>query len=159
MSLNRWDKPHFKHETVVPGVVTTEKKARNGRTAWRKAAKAVDERDKRETDDGVETAPTCFVTGKWLQVVNQLDRWTFRDRAHLEARSKSKARRYDAANVISVSRGVHQLIDGHALALLDKRGRPARTVKAIDHVAWNRNLVPKGDEPCRIRKGLAVRKD
>lgn len=139
----------------VPKVVTRALKRKANASAWRKTAKAVDERD---TDRELD-APTCFVTGKWLQVSNALDEWTFRDRAHLEARSRNKARRYESANVVSVCRAVHRLIDRHVLILLDKRGRPATSVKAIDHVAWNRSVVAKGEEPCRIRKGLAVRKD
>lgn len=135
------------------GVLRRKAKQKADKKAWRQTAKAVDKRD------DVEGAPVCFVTGKRLQVVNPLDEWTFRDRAHLEARSQSKARRYDDTNVISCSRAIHKLIDAGALLLLNKRGLSAKTVRMIDHVAWNRRWVAKGDEPCRFRRGLAVRED
>jgi len=134
-----------------PGVLVRKDKQRADKRAWRKTAKAVDARDE------VDEAPVCFITGKRLQVANQLDEWTFRDRAHLEKRSQSKARRYVSANVLSVSRAVHKLIETSSLLILNKRGLPAKSVRTIDHVAWNRRIVAKQDEPCRIRKGLAVR--
>lgn len=140
----------FAHPKGTPAVVERAVKQKAQRTAWRATSKAVDKRDE------VEGAPRCFITGKRLQTVNSLDEWTFRDRAHLEARSKSKARKNAIDNVLSVSRGAHRLIDSSALLLFTKKGKPALSVKAIDHVAWNRRQVPKGSEPCRIRKGLPV---
>lgn len=133
-----------------PAVLVRKDKQRTEAKAWRETKKAVD------TRDAQDEAPVCFITGKRLQTKNSLDEWTFRDRAHLEARSQNKARRYTSANVISVSRAVHVLIDKSALLLLNKRGRPATSVKTIDHVAWNRNWIQKGKEPCRLRRGLAV---
>lgn len=134
----------------APGVVRRKAKHRKNASAWRKTAKAVDARDR------VDEAPRCFITGKRLQTANPLDPWTFRDRAHVEARSKAKNRRHDVDNVISVSRAVHDLIDKSALLLLDKRGREATSIQSIDHVAWNRRWIAKGEEPCRVRKGLPV---
>jgi hypothetical protein len=139
----------FKHHTVVPQVAVKAKKQKAARTAWRKTSKAVDKRD------AVDEAPVCFITGKRLST-ETMDPWLFRDRAHLEPRSKSKARKFEVENVISVSRGVHKLIDGGALLLLDKKGRPATSRKAIDHVAWNRRLIAKKDEPCKVRNGLPI---
>jgi hypothetical protein len=144
----RATRPMFKHQTVTPRAVDEARKDRAEARAWAQCCAGVDARDK-----GI-----CFVTGRYLKA-GALDRWDALERAHLEFRSKSKARRYLVENVVTVSRGVHQLIDGHALLLLDTRGRPARRVQDIDHVAWNRNLVAKSDEPCRIRKGLPVKKD
>lgn len=134
---------------VRPSVLARKDKQRSDKAAWRKTSKAV---DKRDAEDG---APKCFITGKRLQTKNTLDEWTFRDRAHLDARSTHKSRKYDKTNVISVSRGVHALIDSGALLLFNKRGQPARTVRTIDHVGWNPRLV-RGAPPCAIRKGLAV---
>lgn len=134
----------------TPRVLKRKAKKRADRRAWRQTAKAVDARD------AVDERPVCFITGRTLQT-KILDEWTFRDRAHLDARSTHKSRRYFASNVISVSRAVHQLIDSGALFLLNKRGWPARTIGTIDHVMWNRRLVAKGEEPCKIRTGLAVR--
>lgn len=134
----------------TPRVLTRKAKQRADKRAWRTCARKVDERD------AVDEAPECFITGRRLQT-RVLDEWTFRDRAHLDARSTHKSRRYFASNVLSVSHGVHLLIDRGALFLLNKRGRPARTVGTIDHVMWNRRLVKKGDEPIRIRTGLAIR--
>jgi hypothetical protein len=145
----RFARPAFKHHTVTPAVAVKAVKQKADRAAWRKTSKAVDARD------AVDEAPRCFVTGKRLST-ETMDPWLFRDRAHLEARSKSKARKHEVENVISVSRGVHKLIDGGALLLLDKKGQPAKSRKAIDHVAWNRRLIKRGDEPVRIRKGLPL---
>lgn len=133
-----------------PAVLARKDQQRSGKAAWRTTSKAVDTRDKDE--DG---APRCFITGKRLQTKNSLDEWTFRDRAHLDARSTNKARTNDVTNVISVSRGVHRLIDAGALLLFNKRGQPARTVRTIDHVGWNPRMV-SGQPPCKVRKGLAV---
>lgn len=133
-----------------PAVITRTVKRKAEKKAWRKTAKAVD------TRDAVDESPVCFVTGKRLQVRNGLDEWTFRDRAHLEARSQSKARKHEVENVLSVSRAVHKLIDSSSLLLFTKRGKPALTRRSIDHVAWNRRMVARGSEPCRVRKGLPV---
>src|SRR5688572_27296708 len=135
---------------VRPGVLRRDDKRRSEAKAWRQTKKAVDKRDE------VEGAPVCFITGKRLQVVNGLDEWTFRDRAHIRPRSREKARKNDDTNVLSVSRAVHRLIDASALLLFNKRGQPAKSIGTIDHVAWNRRMVKRGEEPCRIRKGLAV---
>lgn len=134
----------------TPRVLTRKAKQRADKRAWRTCAKKVDVRD------DVDDAPECFITGRRLQT-RIFDEWTYRDRAHLDARSTHKSRRYFAANVISVSSGVHDLIDKSILWLLNKRGQPARTKGTIDHVMWNRRLVAKGREPIRIRTGLAVR--
>ncbi len=136
---------------VRPSVLVRKDKQRAEKSAWRKTAKAVDKRDE------VDGSPVCFITGKRLQASNQLDEWTFRDRAHLEKRSQSKSRRYTKTNVLSVCRAAHKLIETSALLILNKRGLPAKSVRTIDHVMWNRRMVPKGSEPCRLRKGLAVR--
>lgn len=135
---------------TTPKALAPAAKARKEAKAWRSTKKTVDERD------AVDGDPVCFITGKRLQNRNTLDEKTFRDRAHLDARSTNKARRYDSTNVVSVSRLAHKAIDASALLLFNKRGQPARTVATIDHVAWNRRLVRKGEEPFRIRKGLAV---
>lgn len=136
-----------------PSVVVRAVKQKQARRAWRQTAKAVDQRDRAEDADDT---PVCFITGKYLST-KTTDKWLFRDRAHLEARSLNKGRRFEVENVISCSRGVHQLIDSSALLLFDKRGRPAKSRRSIDHVAWNRRYVARGEEPCRIRRGLAVR--
>jgi hypothetical protein len=127
-------------------VVRTEKKARN-RSAWTKTKKKVD----------AAQGNTCFVTGVTLQSKNEFAIWTFTDRHHLEMRSRAKKRIHDETNVLKVSRGVAGLIHGGRLKLLTKRGTLAKSVDAIDHVAWNREFVPIGSEPVQIRPGLAVR--
>lgn len=115
---------------------------------WRRTCQIVDERDKR----------VCQVTGRPVSAW-AVDPWMRLERHHLEYRSKNKARRWTAYNVWTVCAAVHQLIHGGALRLYNKAGKPATDVREIDHVAWNRRLVPVGEEPCRVRKGLAVRKD
>jgi len=112
---------------------------------WERTKAAVDARDKR----------VCQVTGRPL-MSGAVDPWDRLERHHLEYRSKNKGRRFTEWNVWSVSAAVHQLIHGWALRVLNKAGRPAKDVREVDHVAWNRRLVPRGDEPCRIKKGLAV---
>lgn len=116
--------------------------------AWRLTCKSVDARDKF----------VCQVTGRVVKP-GAVDAWQALERHHLEPRSKNKLRKFTFNNVLTVSRAVHQLIHSGALKLLNRAGRPAKDVREIDHVAWNRRLVPAGEEPCRIRKGLAVRKD
>lgn len=129
-----------------PRFLVKAAKQKSEKRAWNKTKATVDARDKQR----------CFVTGVYLTAKNSLDRWTFIDRHHLEMRSRAKNRRFVSENVLTVSRGVAQLIHGGALKLLNKRGLPATSVETIDHVAWNRSMVAKGEEPCRVRKGLAV---
>lgn len=114
-------------------------------TEWRRCCTRVDERDKRR----------CFVTGKSLQA-GAVDPWQALERHHIEPRSLAKSRRCNHHNIVTVARAIHQLIHAGALKLLDQRGVPAKTFDAIDAVQWNRLLVAKGDEPCRVRRGLAV---
>lgn len=132
----------------LPPVAKKRLKQKAEKKAWRKTAEQVDERDDR----------VCFVTGKWL-TAGSLDPWLRFDRAHLRARSVDKARRYVSENVVSMAHAVHRLFDGHCFWLLDKKGRPATSAEKVDHFAWNRNRIPKGEEPFTVRKGLAVRKD
>lgn len=127
------------------------RKSRN-EAAWRKTKATVDERHK-----GADGAPVCWITGRRLQNVDETKEETFRDRAHVEPRSKSKSRRFDDPdNVFPCSRKVHRAIDGSRLLLFDKTGRKARRFSEIDHVAWNRRLVARGEEPFSIRPGLPV---
>lgn len=148
--MSRIDYSSFALPKPTPRVLTRKAKQRADKRAWRTCARKVDQRD------AVDEAPECFITGRRLQTW-MLDEWTYRDRAHLNARSTNKPLRYFSSTVISVSRGVHALIDSSALLLLNKRGEPARTVGTIDHVMWNRRLVAKGLEPCKIRTGLTIR--
>lgn len=133
--------PSFLLSKPAPRTIEGKAKARAEDRAWRDTCADVDRRDRR----------ICQITGRPLQV-GAVDAWSDLARHHLELRSKSKARRYVAENVLTVSRAIHQLVHAGALRLLDKRGRDARAVAAIDHVAWNRNIVQKGDEPCRITR-------
>lgn len=130
----------------VPRALLKRAKAKAEHNEWRRVCATVDERDKR----------ICQVTGVSL-ASGAVDPWHALERHHLEARSRNRSRRLTAVNVWTVARAVHQLLHAGALQVLDKRGRPALDVRQIDHVAWNRNVVAKGDEPCRIRRGVAVR--
>lgn len=132
----------------APGVLVKRAKAKAEDSEWRLVCKAVDARDKR----------VCQVTGKSLSA-GAVDPWIALERHHIQPRSRAKLRKFDANNVLTVSRAVHQLIHGAALLLLNARGYPADDVRSFNHVGWNRNIVCKGEEPCAIRKGLAVRKD
>lgn len=68
----------------------------------------------------------------------------------------NKARRYLPENVVTMARAWHQLFDDGVFFLLDKRGRDAKQHADIDHFAWNRRWIAKGDEPFRVRRGLPV---
>ena len=143
----RFTEPAFKHD-MKPRVVEQTAKERADDRAWEKCKVAVDERDK----------SICQITGAFLKA-GAVDGWQALERNHLDPRSLAKKRRFDPDNVLTMARSVHQLWHAGALRILNKRGQPAKRVSEIDHVAWNRNVVAKGEEPCRIRKGLPVRKD
>lgn len=138
----------FKHKTVVPRVVRKVSRAKVEDSEWRRVCKDVDARDKRR----------CQVTGKPLEG-GAVDPWHALERHHLEPRSRNKSRRFTAVNVWTVARAIHRLIHGGALLVLNKRGQPAKDVRDIDHLAWNRNVVPRGMEPCRVKKWPMVELD
>lgn len=142
------DYSRLKFAKGSPAVLVKRAKARAEHTEWQHTCRRVDERDKK----------VCQVTGTLL-TGGAVDPWLALERHHLEFRSRNRSRRFNDRNIWTVSRAVHQLIHAGALRVLDKRGRPAADVREIDHVAWNRTLVARGEEPCRIRKGLPVRKD
>jgi hypothetical protein len=129
----------------APSVYLKRAKAKAEDREWRLTCKRVDDRDKLR----------CFVTGKPL-MGGHVDAWQALERHHLEPRSRNKSRRFNHKNVVTTARAIHQLIHAGALRLLDKRGAPAKAFNDIDSVQWNRLLIPKGDEPCRIRKGLPI---
>lgn len=130
----------------VPRAITKRVKQKAEDAEWVRVCRLVDDRDRR----------VCQVTGKVLSG-GAVDPWHALERHHLEPRSRNKSRRFTAVNVWTVARAIHQLIHAGALQVLNKRGQPAKDVRDIDHVAWNRNIVARGDEPCRIRGGLARR--
>lgn len=135
----------FKHKVSTPDVLLKKAKQKAEAQEWSRCCKAVDARDKR----------VCRVTGASL-TAGAPDPWARLERHHLEPRSLSKSRRNNARNVLTVSAGIHQLIHAGVLALLDKAGRPVKSVDAIDHVAWDRTRIARGEEPVRLRRGLAV---
>lgn len=114
--------------------------------AWQQCCDQVDARDQRR----------CQVTDACLSA-RAVDPWLALERHHLEPRSKAKLRRFNPHNVWTISAAVHQLIGAGALRVLNKHGRRATSVETIDYLEWNRRMVARGEEPCRIRKGLAVR--
>jgi len=142
------DYSHFAFAKGQPRVLAERAQKNAEEREWERTKAAVDARDKR----------VCQVTGTKL-VSGAVDPWQRLERHHLEYRSKNKGRRWTEWNVWSVSAAVHQLIHGGALQVLNRAGQKAKDVREIDHVAWNRRLVPIGEEPCRVRKGLPVRKD
>jgi hypothetical protein len=113
---------------------------------WRRLCKKVDRRDKR----------VCQVTGKHLEP-GAVDEWEALERHHLEFRSQNKGRRHDWQNVWTVSRGVHRLIHGGYLKVLDKHGEKAEDVRDIYSVEWNYARIDKGREPCSVLRGLRKR--
>lgn len=143
-----WTGPKFKHTTVTPRVMEKRIRAKVEDAEWRRVCQVVDQRDKR----------ICQITGQPL-LAGAVDPWSALERHHIVPRSRDKSRRFNAHNVITVSRAVHQLLHGGALLLLNAKGGPSKDMRDFNHVGWNRNIVCKGDEPCRIKRGLAVRKD
>lgn len=131
-----------------PKVLVAKAKAKAEDSEWARVCRLVDARDKRR----------CQVTGAVL-TAGAVDGWSALERHHLEYRSANKSRRFTATNVLTTSRAVHQLLHGGALRILNKAGKPAKDVREIDHVRWNRNMIARGEEPCRIRRGLAARND
>lgn len=123
-----------------PRVISKRLKARVEDREWRNVCGLVDARDKRR----------CQVT-RIVLAAGAVDAWMALERHHLELRSQNKSRRFTAVNVWTVSRAVHQLIHAGALLVLNKRSQPAKDVREIDHLAWNRRIVARGDEPCRIK--------
>lgn len=97
----------------------------------------------------------CQISGAWLKA-GQVDGWQALERAHLEARSQSKKRRYVPENVLTMARSVHQVFDASGFYLFDKGGSEALRVQDIDHFAWNRRMIARGAEPFRVKQGLAV---
>jgi hypothetical protein len=150
MSLFPWPKGQtfFKQDVVTPRVMEKNQQEKADAKAWDACKVAVDLRDK----------AVCQVTGAYLKA-GEVDGWKALERNHLDLRSLAKRQRFNPEAVLTMSRSVHQLWHAGAFALLDKRGRPAKRVSHIDHFAWNRRIVAKGEEPFRVRKGLAVRKD
>lgn len=135
----------------TPAIVARKKKDVDEAKAWKATKGSVDKRDA-----GADGAPRCFITGKRLQNTNPLLTSTYRERAHLDARSTNKARRFDETNVVTVSKEVHTAIDKGLLFLLTKKFDEAKTVNSIFCVAWNRRWVPKDLELFKIRRGLPV---
>lgn len=125
----------------TPRVLGKKVKQRIEDREWLNTKRLVDARDRH----------VCQVTGKSL-TAGAVDPWHRLERHHLEYRSANKARRWTHVNVWTTSAAIHQLIHAGALRVLDKRGNPATDVRKIDHLAWNRNVVAKGFEPCRITK-------
>jgi hypothetical protein len=126
-----------------------EKRTRQNRESseWRHVCKRVDERDKR----------VCQATGVSLSG-GAVDPWTALERHHLEYRSANKSRKFNDRNVWTVSRAIHQLIHGGALKVLDKALNPAKDVREIAYVAWNRAVVVKGDEPIKLKPQNGVKR-
>jgi hypothetical protein len=106
---------------------------------WARVCKKVDRRDKH----------VCQVTGKHLSP-GAVDEWEALERHHLEPRSLNRSRRLDVTNVWSVSRGVHRLIHGGYLNVLDKHGEKAEDVREIYTVEWDYSRIDKGREPCSV---------
>jgi hypothetical protein len=129
-----------------PRVLLEKAQAKAEGREWKRTIEKVDKRDGRK----------CQVTGVLL-TAGAVDPWKRLERHHLEYRSKNKGRRFTEYNVWTCSAGVHQCIHGGALKILNRAGLPAKDVREIDHVAWNRKLVPIGEEPCKVK--LPVRRD
>ena len=112
-----------------PRVLVSKTKERAADRAWREVCKDVDARDKR----------VCQITGKPL-AAGAVDPLLALERHHIQPRSRAVKRKFDAHNVLTVSRAVHQLIHGGALLLLNAKGYPCTDVRSFNHVAWNRNI-------------------
>jgi hypothetical protein len=130
----------LKFGKAAPRVAVKAVKAKAEDAEWRRVCKRVDDRDKK----------VCQVTRASL-TAGAVDPWTALERHHLEYRSQNAGRKLNDRNVWTVSRAIHQLIHSGALRVLTKTHQPAKDVRDIYAVAWNRNVIAKGQEPCRIR--------
>jgi hypothetical protein len=138
--------PQLAYSKGDPLTLVRRAKDRADAAEWARVCKKVDRRDKH----------VCQVTGKHL-APGAVDEWEALERHHLEFRSQNRGRRHDWMNVWTVSRGVHRLIHGGYLNVLDKHGEKAEDVRDIYTVEWNRDRVAKGSEPCSILRSLRTR--
>jgi hypothetical protein len=130
----------FKSKMSEPRAVEKARKDRHEEASLRAAYRLVDKRDGR----------VCQVTREHL-VAGHPDAKKDLTRHHLEERSLNKSRRFSAANIWTVSRSVHSLINAKGIEILDKRGEKALDVRQIYKVVWNRDIVPHAKEPFRIK--------
>lgn len=103
----------------------------------------------------VRDGKRCQVRGTSLSV-GAVDEWKALERHHLEKRSASKARRADVDNVLTVSRGVHALLESSALIPVDAKGKETTRVSKIAGYRWNRRMVPATKEPFRLKREAAA---
>lgn len=125
---------------VRPRALVRDARTRAEAAEWRRVCALVDKRDHH----------FCQVSGVLLSP-NHPNPKRALSRHHLEYRSASKGRRYTVTNVWTLSREAHDLAHASALRILDKDGNDALDVRQIAKVAWNREMVPRGSEPFRIR--------
>jgi hypothetical protein len=131
----------------TPRAIEKAAKTKSFNGLWQRVCKRVDARDKR----------TCQVTGAHLDA-GSVNAWHALERHHLEYRSANKSRKFNDRNVWTVSRAIHQLIHVGALKVLDKALNPAKDVREIAYVAWNRAVVVKGDEPIKLKPQNGVKR-
>src|SRR5438046_8313127 len=103
--------PQLAYPKGDPLVLVRRAKDKAEAAEWARVCKKVDRRDKR----------ICQVTGKPLKP-GAVDEWEALERHHLEFRSQNRWRRHDFTNVWTCSRGVHKLIHGGFLKVLNKHG-------------------------------------
>ena len=118
----------------TPRVLVKAAQAKTRKSQWQRTCEQVDARDKRR----------CMVTGATL-TAGHVDPWKALERHHFVYRSRSKANAYNASNVGTVCRAVHQLIHTGALEVVSKNALVPMQVR------WNRAIVPVGKEPFRSK--------
>jgi len=109
-----------------------------------KAYAIVDLRDKKR----------CRVTGRRL-VAGHVDEWQDLTRDHLATRGAHPDRVDDPENILTVSRGVHGLLQASALIPVDAKGDETTYVSQIAGYRWNRRQVKAGREPFRLKEFAA----
>lgn len=122
-----------------PGVLSRHERRVSKDAALKKAYDAVDARDGKR----------CQVRGTRL-FVGHVNEWKALERDHLGPRSTHPEDRAEPDNILTVSRGVHALLQAGALVPVDKKGRETIRVSKIAGYRWNRNLIEAGKEPFRL---------
>jgi hypothetical protein len=130
----------FKFGKGKPRVLNKHAKDTEHKAALKGAKDAVDARDKH----------VCQVRGTPLSP-DHANAWKALERHHLAEQSVAKDRFDDPDNILTVSRGVHQLMQSHALVPVNAKGEEVTRVSEIKGYMWNPRLVQPGKEPFRLR--------
>lgn len=132
----------FFKSKMTPLVIERKTKKVARQTALDKAYEAVDARDGKQ----------CQLRGTSL-TAGHVDEWRRLERDHLGPRSTSPELRADVDNILTVSAGVHALLQSGALYPVDRYGEETIRVSKIVGWRWRESFFPKGTRhPFRLPK-------